>query len=384
MAKPIKVACIVGTRPEAIKMAPVVRDLKARDGFEVFLLSTGQHKEMLAQVLAAFDLTPDHDLEIMTERQTLNQILARAIPGLDQVFAQFQPNLVLVQGDTSTAFIAGLVAFNRRIKVGHVEAGLRSGDKWQPFPEEVNRRLLSVVADLNFAPTPTARDYLLREAVDPGSIFVTGNTVIDALLTVIKPDYRFRESLLEEALQEHGVKRILVTAHRRENWGEPMAEICQAAKSLLASGLPLRFIWPVHLNPVVREVVHRELSGVSGVYLTDPLEYSDLANLMSRVDLIWTDSGGIQEEAPSLGVPILVLREVTERPEGVAAKAARLVGTEAGRLVQVTRTILTQSDEYRRMAAAANPYGDGAASRRIGEYLAWYYGLISEKPLPFA
>lgn len=371
----IRVACIIGTRPEAIKMAPVVRDLKARDGFEVFLLSTGQHKQMLDQVLGAFDLKPDHDLQIMAQRQSLNQILARALPGLDDLYTQLEPELVLVQGDTSTAFIAGLAAFNRRIAVGHIEAGLRSHDKWQPYPEEVNRRLLSVVADLNFAPTKTAQDYLLREGVAAESIFVTGNTVIDALLTVVKDEYTFADPVLIRALakKEPEERVILVTAHRRENWGEPLRQICSAIRTLVATGLPWRFIWPVHLNPAVREIVYQELAEQERVYLTDPLEYTDLANLLNRVDLIWTDSGGIQEEAPALGKPILVLREVTERPEGVESGTALLVGTDPARLIEESVALLTDSSYYRKLAAAHNPYGDGQAAIRIGQHLSRYF-----------
>lgn len=385
MADNVRVVCIVGTRPEAIKMAPVVRDLRARSGFEVFLLSTGQHREMLAQVLDAFELKPDYDLEIMTERQSLNGILARALPGLDQVYQEIQPDLVLTQGDTSTAFIAGLVAFNRRITVGHIEAGLRSFDKWQPFPEEVNRRLLSVVADFNFAPTTTAQNYLLQEKVAESAIFVTGNTVTDALLTMLKPDYQFKNPVLAKTVAglTRGQRLILVTAHRRENWGEPLRQVCQAIKELLASGLPVQFVWPVHLNPTVRNLVYQELNGVAGVALIDPLEYPDLANLISQVDLIWTDSGGIQEEAPTLGKPILVLRQVTERPEGVAAGTASLVGTDTAQLVAQTQLLLTNETSYQQMATAYNPYGDGQAAWRIGEYLSWYYGLTPNKPDPF-
>lgn len=383
MPKKIRVIAIVGTRPEAIKMAPVVRDLRARESFEVFLLSTGQHQEMLRQVLGAFDLVPDHDLSIMSERQGLNEILARALPGLDRVYREVRPDVVLVQGDTSTAFIAGLAAFNHQIRVGHIEAGLRSFDKRQPFPEEVNRRLLSVIADDHFAPTDQAQNHLIQEGINASDIFVTGNTVIDALLSVIRPDHRFSFAEVSTALTENsGTPVILVTAHRRENWGQPLVEICQAVKALSRKRLAV-FIWPVHLNPVVRERVHTELAGEAGVYLTEPLDYSDLANLLSRVDLIWTDSGGIQEEAPSLGKPILVLREVTERPEGVSAGTALLVGTDRERLVRSTIRLLTDHEYYHQISAAKNPYGDGQASRRIGDFLLWRFDLSSSRPDPF-
>lgn len=383
MPKKYRVIAIVGTRPEAIKMAPVVRDLRTRESFEVFLLSTGQHEEMLRQVLEAFDLVPDYELGIMTERQELNTILAKALPGLDQVYAELRPDVVLVQGDTSTAFIAGLAAFNRRIRVGHVEAGLRSFDKRQPFPEEVNRRLLSVVADDHFAPTPLAQAHLIQEGIKADDILVTGNTVIDALLSVIRPDHHFRVREVNAALSDHsGAPVILVTAHRRENWGPPLVEICQAVKVLARQKLAV-FIWPVHLNPVVRERVHAELAGEAGVYLTEPLDYPDLANLLSQVDLIWTDSGGIQEEAPSLGKPILVLREVTERPEGVTAGTALLVGPDRDRLIRSTIRLLTDQTYYRQIATSQNPYGDGQAARRIGDFLLWRFGLASAPPAPF-
>ena len=360
----MKVLCVVGTRPEAIKMAPVIRELR-RHGARatVRVCATGQHREMLDQVLPLFDVVPDVDLQIMRPNQSLADVTAAAMLGLDRLIAAERPDWVVVQGDTTTAMVAALAGFYHRARIAHVEAGLRSGDRDHPFPEEVNRRLTDTLSDLHFAPTETARDNLLREGLDAATVFVTGNTVIDALhwVAALAPP---RD--LAAILPSNGARLLLVTAHRRESFGTGIEEICLAVRDIARRyGDTVRLVYPVHLNPKVREPVERILGDVVNVALLPPLDYLRLVHLMKRSHLILTDSGGIQEEAPSLGVPVLVLREVTERPEAVLAGTTRVVGTSRERVVSETMRLLDDQSEYERMARPSNPYGDGHAAERI-------------------
>lgn len=378
-----KVMTVFGTRPEAIKMAPVILELRGSpETFEVQVAVTAQHREMLDQVLKLFGIVPDYDLNIMQENQTLSEIISRSITGLTAILKEEAPDLVLVHGDTSTTFGGSLAAFYQRIPVGHVEAGLRSGDKLNPYPEEINRRLTGVIADLHFAPLSTHRDNLLREGVREDTIFVTGNTVVDALLSMAARDIRPEESL--PGLGRLGQTRmILVTAHRRENLGKPLEDICLGIRRVVESFRDVSVVFPVHMNPRVRETVYDVLGGLERVYLTDPVSYEVMVGLMKRAYLVLTDSGGLQEEAPSLGKPVLVLREVTERPEGVATGALRLVGTDPDRIYNGVFTLLRDLDEYRRMASARNPYGDGRARERIVKAIMYHFGLAPERPPDF-
>lgn len=360
----LKVLVIIGTRPEAIKMAPVVKELrKWPESICPIVCATGQHREMLDQVLQVFDITPDYQLDLMQPGQTLPLLTARIITALDDVFAAEKPDWVLVQGDTTTVTAASLVAFYHRVKVGHIEAGLRSGDKFQPFPEEINRRICDLLADLYFAPTPQSRDTLLREQINPERIIVTGNTVIDALMMAVQRQNGNLPAFLEKI---GGRRLILVTAHRRENFGAPFAEICRAIRQI-AERYPddVQIVYPVHYNPNVRGPAHETLGGIPNITLLEPLDYEAMVALMSRAYLILTDSGGLQEEAPSLKKPVLVLRDVTERTEVVELGAAILVGSECEKIVHETARLLDDPDAYRRMAHAGNPYGDGSASRWI-------------------
>jgi UDP-N-acetylglucosamine 2-epimerase (non-hydrolysing) len=377
---PFKVLTIFGTRPEAIKMAPLVQELqKDQANFRTVVAVTAQHREMLDQVLDLFKITPDHDLGIMRDRQTLAGITTRALEGLDQVLDLEKPDIVLVHGDTTTTFAGALAAYYRQIKVGHVEAGLRTGDKYSPFPEELNRHLTGVIADLHFAPTVAAKANLLREGTAPEKIFVTGNTVIDALQATVDPDYVFSELVLDQLdFARHRI--LLLTAHRRENLGQPMRQIFRALRRVAEEFTDVRIVFPVHKNPRVREIVQEELAGNPSFILVEPLDYEPFINLMNRAHLVLTDSGGLQEEAPSLGKPVLVLRQVTERPEAVAAGTVRLAGVEEEGIYQQTRQLLAEASLYRQMAEAVNPYGDGAASRRIVQTLRWHFGLDNAVP----
>lgn len=361
---------VIGTRPEAIKMAPVVQQLQRRPGdFTSVVCSTGQHRQMLDQALQLFDITPDIDLRLMTHDQSLAQLTARLFTALDETLARVQPDCVLAQGDTTTVLVAALTAFYRHIPFGHVEAGLRTGDKRRPFPEEINRRLADVVGDLYFAPTERARQALLREGVASEAITVTGNTVIDALLQVASRPYVWRGSPLAE-LPEDG-QYVLITAHRRESFGEAFRQLCLAIRELADEFAPrgLRFVYPVHLNPNVRAPVGEILGPARNVTLLEPLDYVSLAQVMKRSRLILTDSGGIQEEAPSLGVPALVMRDTTERPEGIEAGVVKLVGADRERIVAEARRLLTDPAAHAAMATPANPYGDGHAAERIIAFL---------------
>ena len=363
----MKVLCIFGTRPEAIKMAPVIKALHRHPQMTPLVCVTGQHREMLRQVLEVFDLTPDYDLQLMQPDQKLSTLTANILTSLEAVFDDAQPDWTLVQGDTTTAMAASLAAFYRRIKVGHIEAGLRTGDRLQPFPEEINRRIADCVCDLHFAPTENSRQNLRREGVSDAGIVVTGNTVIDALLDVAARKYDWAAGPLRSVPTDR--RLILVTAHRRENFGAPLENICVALNEIAARFPDLQLVYPVHLNPNVQRVAQSHLSRTASITLLEPLDYLPLVQLMQRAELILTDSGGLQEEAPGLGKPVLVLREVTERPEGVEAGTVRLVGTDPQRIVSETARLLTDRAEYEKMARAVNPYGDGHASARIVEKL---------------
>lgn len=375
----IKVLTIFGTRPEAIKMAPLVKELeKHPDQIRSVVCVTAQHRQMLDQVLAIFDVHPDYDLDIMQQRQTLTGVAIRALEGLEQVISNEKPDIVLVHGDTLTTFVGSLAAFYHQTKVGHVEAGLRTYDKYSPFPEEMNRKLTGAIADLHFAPTETSKKNLLAENIRPETIIVTGNTEIDALRTTVKPGYRFANPLL----QTLGEKRRLIaaTAHRRENLGEPMVQIAEAMRRIVEEHEDVELCYPVHLNPAVRDVVFPILSGHERIHLIDPLDVNEMHNLLARSYLVLTDSGGIQEAAPSLGTPVLVLRDVTERPEAVAAGTVRVVGTDTETIVSTAHELLTNHAAHDKMAHAVNPYGDGEASRRIVQALLHHFGL-SDQPV---
>ena len=360
----LKVMTIFGTRPEAIKMAPVVLELlKFPEQIETTVTVTAQHREMLDQVLNLFKIKPQFDLNIMAQGQTLFDITSRALLGLNKILAEVKPNLVLVHGDTTTTFTGALAAYYHQISVGHVEAGLRTGNKYSPYPEEMNRKLTGALTDFHFAPTETAKNNLLAEGVDAAKIFVTGNTVIDALYKIVRNDFKFTGEL--EKINRTDKKIILVTTHRRENLGEPLRQVYKALKKLLEEFPNVEVIFPVHKNPKVREVVNEELGNLAQVNLIEPLDYEPFANLMSRATLILTDSGGIQEEAPSLGKPVLVLRDTTERPEALDAGTVKLIGTEREKVYGAAKLLLTDDAEYKKMAAAKNPYGDGRAAERI-------------------
>ena len=363
--KKIKLMTVFGTRPEAIKMCPLVLEMqKYPDFIEPIVAVTAQHREMLDQVLQLFAIKPDYDLNIMTAGQTLYDVTGRALAGLKDVLVEVQPDMVLVHGDTTTTFVGALASFYAQIPVGHVEAGLRTGNKFSPYPEEMNRKLTGAIADIHFAPTSTSKNNLLKENIDPAAIVVTGNTVIDALQTTVKADYRFTDSGLQKALAG-GKRLILVTTHRRENLGEPMRHVYQALRKVLENHPDVEAIFPVHKNPKVREIVDEELGKLAQVHLIEPLDYEPFANLMAKVDIVLTDSGGIQEEAPALGKPVLVLRDTTERPEAVDAGTVKLVGTAYDDVLRETSLLLDDSKYYQSMAEAANPYGDGRACERI-------------------
>jgi len=374
---------VVGTRPEAVKLAPVILDLRAHpQDFRVSVVATAQHREMLDQVLNLFAITPDRDLDIMRPGQTLTEITVRSLQGLEQVMAELRPDLVLVQGDTTTVFTAGLAAYYARIPVGHVEAGLRTRDKFRPYPEEINRRLAGVLSDLHFAPTPGARDNLLAESVSPQSIFITGNPVIDALrLVANQPEPEGSDDL--DWVRERSGRLALVTAHRRESWGEPLREICHALRELTERFPDLVVLYAVHRNPVVRQVAEQELSNLERVRLADPPDYRLFVALMKRSYLILTDSGGVQEEAPALGVPVVVLREVTERPEAVVAGSVVLAGMDRARIVELAGEVLSDPARREQMSRAVNPYGDGQAARRIREAILYHFSRRRNRPDEF-
>ncbi|MGG1290956.1 UDP-N-acetylglucosamine 2-epimerase (non-hydrolyzing) [Bacillus smithii] len=380
MSAPIKVMTIFGTRPEAIKMAPLVLELeKYPEDFETIVTVTAQHRQMLDQVLDIFGIEPDYDLNIMKDRQTLTDVTTKGLEGLDKVMKEVKPDIVLVHGDTTTTFIASLAAFYNQIAVGHVEAGLRTWNKYSPFPEEMNRQLTGVLADIHFAPTAKAEANLIQENKKKDTIFVTGNTAIDALKTTVKSDYQ------HEILTKVGNDRlILLTAHRRENLGEPMRNMFRAIKRIVEELKDVQVVYPVHLNPAVREIAGEILGDNERIHLIEPLDVIDFHNFAARAHLILTDSGGVQEEAPSLGVPVLVLRDTTERPEGIEAGTLKLAGVEEERIYRLTKELLTNPQEYEKMAKAVNPYGDGEASRRIAEAVRYYFKRTSQKPDRFS
>lgn len=380
---PIKVLSVFGTRPEAIKMAPVVRALEQFPGQIVSKVAvTAQHREMLDQVLDLFRITPDYDLNIMAPEQTLYDVTAKALLGLKPVLEQEKPDLVLVHGDTTTTFVASLAAFYQQIPVGHVEAGLRTHNKLSPFPEEMNRKLTGSIADLHFAPTNTSRENLLSEGMDPESIYVTGNTVIDALLATVRGDYRFDDPSLAN-MDFASQEMLLVTTHRRENLGDPMRQVYRALHFILEKRPKASVIFPVHKNPAVRRVVEEVLGGHPRVHLIEPMDYEPFVNLMARATLVLTDSGGMQEEAPSLGKPVLVLRDTTERPEAVRAGTVKLVGTDEEAIAREALTLLFDQEAYHAMANAVNPYGDGKACERIAKSILYHFGRIEEIPEEF-
>ncbi|MBI3005925.1 MAG: UDP-N-acetylglucosamine 2-epimerase (non-hydrolyzing) [Ignavibacteriales bacterium] len=380
------ILCIFGTRPDTIKMAPVIHELRRfKREFRVITVATAQHRHMLDQVLEVFRIKPTYDLNIMQTGQTLSQISSRTLERLDTIVAGAKPDLVLVQGDTSTTFLGSLVAFYHKVSVGHIEAGLRTLDKLNPFPEEINRRLTGHIADLHFAATKTAKKLLLAEGVDRQTIFTTGNTVIDALVTTVERNHRFDSQVLNGITREaaRGKRLVLITIHRRENWGKPMLGACKAIKRLANENSDVNFVFPVHRNPVVRNVVYPTLSGLANILLLEPLNYKDFVNLMKTSSFIVTDSGGIQEEAPSLGKPVLVLRKVTERPEAVRAGTVKLVGLDEKRIYRESKRLLSEGRTSRSMAKRANPYGDGKAAWRTVQAIRWFFGYRRSRPAEF-
>jgi UDP-N-acetylglucosamine 2-epimerase (non-hydrolysing) len=371
----VKVAVVLGTRPEAIKLAPVILELKRHSAlFEPLVCASGQHREMLAQALAAFGLEPQYNLDVMRSRQSLSEVTAAVLGGLEPIFTSEQPDVVIVQGDTTTAFAASLAAYYQGIPVGHVEAGLRTEDKYSPFPEEINRRLITHIAELHFAPTEIARANLLREAIDAARIVVTGNTVVDALHFIRRR--LARESSLRPDFGLDGGNHpvILVTAHRRESFGQPLQQICRAIRTLAERRPDVSIVYPVHLNPNVAEPVHQSLSGLPNIKLLSPLDYVSFVALMDRATILLTDSGGLQEEGPSLGKPVLVMRDTSERPEAIDAGAAWLVGTDPQRIMTAVETLLDEPQVYQHMATRPNPFGDGHAAERIVSALSeWHH-----------
>lgn len=381
--KKLKVMTVFGTRPEAIKMAPLALELKKYDEIESIVCVTAQHRQMLDQVLEIFGITPEYDLDIMKERQTLVGITSRVLEGLDEVIKKEKPDIVLVHGDTSTSFVAALAGFYNQVKVGHVEAGLRTYDKYSPFPEEMNRQLTGRIADLNFSPTEQNRQNLIKENVSDDIIYITGNTVIDALKTTVRDDYEFKDECLSKL--DFGNKRvIIVTAHRRENLGKPLENICNALKQIVTEYQDIEIVYPVHLNPAVRETVFGILGSVDRVHLIDPIDVEELHNAMARSFMVMTDSGGIQEEAPALAKPVLVLRKETERPEAVAAGTVKIAGVDKEDIVRLAKELLDDESAYNKMAHAANPYGDGEASRRTVEAILYAFGYRDSRPENFS
>ncbi|MFZ5634705.1 MAG: non-hydrolyzing UDP-N-acetylglucosamine 2-epimerase [Bacillota bacterium] len=379
----LKILAVFGTRPEAIKMAPLVKELGRHNGrIRCRVAVTAQHREMLDQVLSLFDITPDYDLDIMQPGQSLFDITTRSLTGLKEVLLAEKPDLTLVHGDTTTTFVAALASYYLQAPVGHVEAGLRTGNKFSPFPEEINRHLTGVLADLHFAPTGKARQNLLAEGVPGENIYVTGNTVIDALLATVKKDYRFEDPVLN-SIDFENRRVLLVTTHRRENLGDPMRDIYLALKEVVELYPDVEIVFPVHKNPAVRSVVAEVMGGLDRVHLIEPLEYAPFVNLMQKCCVVLTDSGGMQEEAPSLGKPVLVLRNTTERPEAVEAGTVVLVGTGREAVFSETKKLLDDPAHYRKMSEAANPYGDGKASLRIVQAILHRYGLEKDPPREF-
>lgn len=382
-----KILLIFGTRPEAIKLAPVILQLKTyQSKFKTIICVTAQHREMLDQVLDIFQIKPDYDLGIMKQNQSLFDVTVNGLKKLKGILMKEKPDIILVQGDTTTTFIASLAAYYLKIKIGHIEAGLRTKDKFNPFPEEINRRLADCLADLYFVHTKQAKENLLREGVDKRKIFVTGNTVIDALMMIVKKqnNKRIQKEIKQKFILNYGIsldnkKLILVTGHRRESFGRDFEDICKGLKKIALSNQDVQIIYPVHLNPNVQKPVRKILSGIKNVHLIEPLDYFTFVWLMNRAYLILTDSGGIQEEAPSLGKPVLVMRKKTERTEGIDAGTAKLVGTDSEKIYSEAKELLENIRLYQKMAKAVNPYGDGKAAERIVEHLAYYDASLGER-----
>ena len=379
--KKIKVMTIFGTRPEAIKMAPLVNELKQDTDIEDIVCVTAQHRQMLDQVLDIFGIVPDYDLNVMKDRQTLPQITSSVLQGIVDVIEEANPDMILVHGDTTTTFAGALAGFYSKVKIGHVEAGLRTYDKYSPFPEEMNRKLVGSMADLHFCPTENNKNNLLKENIPGDGIYITGNTVIDALKTTVSDSYEFETPELKEI--DFSKKVILLTAHRRENLGEPMENIFRAVKKIAQEYKDVEIVYPVHLNPLVREPANRILGEAKNVHLIEPLAVQELHNLMDRSYLVMTDSGGLQEEAPALGKPVLVLRQETERPEAVNAGTVKMAGTDEEEIYRLAKMLLDNKEEYEKMNKAANPYGDGKASPRIVQAIKFYFGVASEPPIEF-
>lgn len=379
----LKITLIFGTRPEAIKMFPIISEIKKYPHLiESKIIVSGQHREMLDQMLEIFQINPDYDLNIMKQSQSLSHITKNSLLGIEKILKKERPSMVLVQGDTTTTFTGALAAFYQKIKIGHIEAGLRTNNKYYPFPEEINRHLTSVLADLHFAPTENSCKNLLSEGIRRENIFVSGNTVIDSLFLMIKENYIFREPRLRD-IKISEKKNILVTMHRRENWGRPLRETCQALVKLINDYSDLAVIFPIHKNPEIRKIVNEILKSRKEVLLLDTLDYKDMVNLMSKSYIILTDSGGIQEEAPSLGKPVLVLREETERPEAVEAGVVKLIGTNSKNIIKEIKELLDDEEKYLEMARNINLYGDGKASERIIKRILHYFNLIDQSPDEF-
>ena len=377
----LRVMSVFGTRPEAIKMAPLVKELASREEIESLCCVTAQHRQMLDSVMEVFGITADCDLDIMTPRQTLSTITSKCLLGMDGAIERLKPDMILVHGDTSTTFAGALSAFYHQVPVGHVEAGLRTYDKYSPFPEEMNRKLVTSIADLYFCPTRNNRDNLIKEGVDKG-VFITGNTVIDALGTTVRGDYAFATGELNELDYAHK-KVILVTCHRRENYGEPMKNIMLALRQIAEQNEDVELVYPVHLSPVVREAVDAYLRGAPRVHLIDPLPADEMHNVMARCYMVLTDSGGLQEEAPALGKPVLVMRRETERPEAVEAGTVKLCGVVQDDIVTMAERLIRDGSAYEKMAHAVNPYGDGNACKRIADAILWHFGREAERPADF-
>ena len=365
----IKVMSVFGTRPEAIKMAPLIKELEKRKEIESIVCVTAQHRQMLDQVIETFELKPDYDLDIMKQGQTLSDITSRVLYGLENVIKEAKPDIILVHGDTTTTFAGALAAFYNQVDIGHVEAGLRTNDKYSPYPEEMNRQMVDCMTDMYFAPTNLSKQNLLDENIDESKIYVTGNTAIDAMATTVKLEYSHPE--LDWIKDDE--RLILLTAHRRENLGEPMRHIFKAIRKIVDEFPDVKVLYPIHLNPKVRDVAHEIFDGCDRVKLIEPLEVFDFHNFINKSYIIMTDSGGIQEEAPSLGKPVLVLRDTTERPEGIDAGTLKLVGTEEASIYTEAKRLLTDQKEYDRMSKASNPYGDGHASERIADAIVKKY-----------
>lgn len=378
----IKILTIFGTRPEAIKMAPLVKELQKREEIESKVCVTAQHREMLDQVLDLFEIKPDFDLNIMKTRQTLTGITNKVLEGLEEVFASEKPDMILVHGDTTTTFAGGLAAFYQQIKVGHVEAGLRTFDKYFPFPEEMNRKLTGALSDLHFAPTKGSKNNLLREGINEDSIKITGNTVIDAMEHTVDENYIFENEELNK-IDFENKKVIMITAHRRENWGIGIENICDSLAKIVEDNEDVELVYLVHLNPVVKDVVYGKLGDMERVHLLPPLDTKETHNLMNKCFMVMTDSGGLQEEAPHLGKPVLVLRNVTERPEAVDAGTVKLVGTDIDVILKEANSLINSEEDYNKMSKAINPYGDGKASKRIVDTIVNYFGRDDIKVTEF-